>query len=309
MPNESKTVKTHIIPLDKIHDLPGVSLPQYPDRSLGGLVSSIQTGGVKEPVILRQREGGEFELLSGYRRLQASKLAKKSDIPAQVYDMTAPEATKYFQAIRTKADTPIPGKPVEELKKAAVSAEKKEEAKKDAIPVPDKGGKTEQTAKPVPNQPMEEKGKPAAPAEKKEEKSADEKKPDSPAKPEEKKDPVPVSGKSEEKPKPAAAAKPAEKNAETGKEAATAKKTAQGPGGVAISQVFDPRLDEPDEKALKALPIPKEGEAFFMTLHPGYLEKSVFNNFSVDKESENGPARRLDEIRSQRRGNQPSPAV
>ncbi len=302
MPNESKTVKTHIITLDKIHDLPGVSLPQYPDRSLGGLVSSIQTSGVKEPVILRQREDGEFELLSGYRRLQASKLAKKADIPAQVYDMTASEATKYFQAIRTKADTPIPGKPVEELRKAAAPVEKKEErkpdfsakpenkkeeAKKDAIPALDKDGKTEQTAKPGPNRPVEEKGKPAIPAEKKEEKAADEKKPDSPAKPEEKKDPAPVSGKSDEKPKSAVAAKPAEKTTETGKEAATAKKTAQGPGGVAISQVFDPRLDEPDEKALKALPIPKEGEAFFMTLHPGYLEKSVYNNFSVDKESEN----------------------
>ena len=33
--------------------------------------------------------------------------------------------------------------------------------------------------------------------------------------------------------------------------------------------------------------MPKEGESYFITLHPAYMEKSVFNNFSVDTESEN----------------------
>ena len=36
-------------------------------------------------------------------------------------------------------------------------------------------------------------------------------------------------------------------------------------------------LSPPDEKALKDLPAPKEGESFFITLHPAYLEKSKFN--------------------------------
>ena len=62
---------------------------------------------------------------------------------------------------------------------------------------------------------------------------------------------------------------------------------AKGPAGTAISQVFDERLSPPDEKALKDLPVPKEGESFFITLHPAYLEKSKFNVFSVDQSSEN----------------------
>ena len=62
---------------------------------------------------------------------------------------------------------------------------------------------------------------------------------------------------------------------------------AKGPAGTAISQVFDERLSPPDKKALKDLPVPKEGESFFITLHPAYLEKSKFNVFSVDQSSEN----------------------
>ena len=38
-----------IIPLSKIHDLPGVFIAKQPDKSYGGLGSSIQASGVKEP--------------------------------------------------------------------------------------------------------------------------------------------------------------------------------------------------------------------------------------------------------------------
>lgn len=51
--------------------------------------------------------------------------------------------------------------------------------------------------------------------------------------------------------------------------------------------MFEVRLASLDDKALKDLPSPKEGESFFITLHPGYLEKSQYNVFSVDQSSEN----------------------
>ncbi len=54
---------------------------------------------------------------------------------------------------------------------------------------------------------------------------------------------------------------------------------AVGPTGTAITQVFDARLNPPDEKALKDLPIPKEGESYFITLHPALSERSKYNNF------------------------------
>ena len=61
----------------------------------------------------------------------------------------------------------------------------------------------------------------------------------------------------------------------------------EGPAGTSITQIFDKRLTPPDEASRKSLPTPKEGESYFITLHPAYLEKSIFNTFSVDTESEN----------------------
>lgn len=42
----------------------------------------------------------------------------------------------------------------------------------------------------------------------------------------------------------------------------------------------------PDEHAMKDLPVPKDGESYFITLHPAYLEKSEFNTVSVDVTSD-----------------------
>ena len=61
---------------------------------------------------------------------------------------------------------------------------------------------------------------------------------------------------------------------------------AKGPAGTQITQVFQDRLAPPDEKALKDLPSPEEGESFFIVLHPGYLEKSKYNKITVDPNSE-----------------------
>ena len=37
---------------------------------------------------------------------------------------------------------------------------------------------------------------------------------------------------------------------------------------------------------MKDLPVPKDGESYFITLHPAYLEKSEFNTVSVDTNSD-----------------------
>lgn len=59
-----------------------------------------------------------------------------------------------------------------------------------------------------------------------------------------------------------------------------------GPTGTAITKLLDSRLTPPDEKEFRALPKPKEGEAFSVLLHPAYLKKAEFNTFSVDRDSD-----------------------
>ena len=102
---EMKPVK---IPLAKIHDLPGSVFAPPSQKSLEALTSSIVLKGVQEPVILRQREDGEFQIVSGNRRRKASELAKQTEIPAFVYDMTEKEAKDF--RFRNKGDGTPPGK-------------------------------------------------------------------------------------------------------------------------------------------------------------------------------------------------------
>ena len=56
------------------------------------------------------------------------------------------------------------------------------------------------------------------------------------------------------------------------------------PKGMRITQVFADRLEKPDEKALKDLPIPKEGEGFSIRLHPDYFFDFLDHPFSVNRE-------------------------
>ena len=51
------------------------------------LVESIRTQGVLNPVVVRLIENGEYEVISGHRRLHACKKAELETVPALVMDM------------------------------------------------------------------------------------------------------------------------------------------------------------------------------------------------------------------------------
>lgn len=429
-------IKPVNIPLAKIHDLPGSVFAPPSPKSLEALTSSIVLKGVQEPVVLRQREDGEFQIVSGNRRRKASEFAKKTEIPAFVYDMTekeakefrfrnkgegtppgkllpeseigkkrdapekapdkaadskkpdallkvpekpagvkstpAPEPKKPEETPKTttpqeKADvadkksdtllkptevkptpTPEPKKP-DEKPKAAPSLEKADaDGKKPDVPPKSPEKAAEEKPTPAPEQKkQEEKPKAAAPTEKAdadgkapamspkppekvaevnpapvpeqkkpEEKAktaeptekdgADGKKPDVPLKPPEpvaevKSIPTPAQKKPEEKPKTASPTEKSNADSKTSttqpkpvKKAADVKPApafmpgpaALGPSGTKITKIFDERLMPPDEQAMKDLPVPKDGESYFITLHPSYLEKSEFNTVSVDVTSD-----------------------
>ena len=387
------------IPLAEISDLPGsTSTRVYTPKELGGLVSSIQSIGVREPIIVRRTEDGRYQLLAGQRRRRASELAKKATIPALVYEMTLQEALDYHKAQEINPMAVIPGKAAALSKPegkqdtpaahAALDKGKGAEKPTPAMPAKSEPAKTEDkqtvpaaptapdkrkdaekptpaaSAKSEPAKSEDKQSAPAAPTAPNKDKDAEKPTPAASAKAEPvktddkqtapavhaapnkdkdaekptpatptKAEPVkaedkqtapavhaaPDKGKDAEKPTPAASAKaePAKtedkqtvpaaptapdkgKGAEKPTPATPAKSepakaaakapsgpAAIGPTGTAITQVFEARLTPPSEKDLKELPVPKEGESYFITLHPAYLERSKFNNFSVDKNSEN----------------------
>lgn len=343
-------IKPVSIPLSKIHDLPGSVFAPPSPKSLEALTSSIVLKGVQEPVILRQREDGEFQIVSGNRRRKASELAKKTEIPAFIYDMTEKEARDF--RLRGNAKGTPPGKllPESEIgKKREAPAKTSDKAAENKTPVTQpKPSEKAAAVKPAPApepKKSEEKLKEAAPAEKSDADSkvsvtslkppeknaelkpapeqkkpedtpktaastekidADGKKPGVPQKPSEKPTEVksaPVSElkNPEEKPKTDAPTekastdskgstiqpKPQEKAVEVKPAPAVMPgPAALGPTGTKITKIFEDRLLPPDEKAMKDLPIPSDGESYFITLHPSYLEKSELNTVSVDVSSD-----------------------
>ena len=60
---------------------------------------------------------------------------------------------------------------------------------------------------------------------------------------------------------------------------------AEGPKGIVISKVFDDRLTPPSAADLKSLPIPEEGEAFSMRLHPAYFFEFLEHPFTINRET------------------------
>ena len=340
------------IPLSKIHDLPGSVFAPPSPKSLEALTSSIVLKGVQEPVILRQREDGEFQIVSGNRRRKASELAKKTEIPAFIYDMTEKEARDFrlrgnakgappgkllpeseigkkreapaktsdkAAENKTPVTQPKPSGKAAEVKVAPTPAQKKQDEKpKAAAPTEkaDADGKTPIMPPKSPDKAADAKPAPAPEAKKPEEKpkavpsleneDADGKKPDISPKPLEKPaeikpTPTPEQKKPEDTPKTAA---PTEKIDADGKKPDVPPKppekavevkpapavmpgpAALGPTGTKITKIFDERLMPPDEHAMKDLPVPKDGESYFITLHPAYLEKSEFNTVSVDTNSD-----------------------
>ena len=57
------------------------------------MVASIREKGVLVPAIVRQKENGKYEMISGHRRKKASELLELETLPCIVRDLTDEEAT------------------------------------------------------------------------------------------------------------------------------------------------------------------------------------------------------------------------
>jgi ParB family chromosome partitioning protein len=74
------------IPLDEIAPNPRQPRTEFDDQALDALAASIRSVGLLQPVIVRPREGGGYELVVGERRWRAARRAGLERIPAVVRD-------------------------------------------------------------------------------------------------------------------------------------------------------------------------------------------------------------------------------
>lgn len=88
-----ETAGTMDIDVDRIHSFANHPFKVLEDDKMDELVTSIKENGVLSPVIVRPDKEGNYEMVSGHRRLCACKAAGMNKISAIVKEMTDDEAT------------------------------------------------------------------------------------------------------------------------------------------------------------------------------------------------------------------------
>lgn len=92
---EERAVKTTSI--DKLANRPQVR-GRMDEESLAGLAQTIKETGVLQPLLVR-REGSEFVVVEGHRRLAASKMAGLSEVPVLIDRKELPEAEVVYRQL------------------------------------------------------------------------------------------------------------------------------------------------------------------------------------------------------------------
>ena len=82
----NKTRAEHL-PIEKLRPFEGHPFKVADNEEMDQLVESIMTQGVLTPLVVRLLENGEYEVISGHRRLHACKKAGIETVPALVMDM------------------------------------------------------------------------------------------------------------------------------------------------------------------------------------------------------------------------------
>ena len=83
---------TQEIEIVRIHAFPNHPFKVLDDERMDMLVDSIRENGVLNPVIVRPDQTGDYEMISGHRRLHAAGIAGLQKIPAIVKKMSDDEA-------------------------------------------------------------------------------------------------------------------------------------------------------------------------------------------------------------------------
>lgn len=86
--------------LEKVQKLPVYTISDFPNHpyqvkdneEMNDFVENIKENGVIHPILVRKKEDGKYEMISGHRRKRACELAGIKEIPAIVREMTDEEA-------------------------------------------------------------------------------------------------------------------------------------------------------------------------------------------------------------------------
>lgn len=80
------------LPVDKLRPFEGHPFQVKDDEEMDRLVYSVLTQGLVTPIVVRSLESGEYEVISGHRRLRACQKAGIEKVPALIYALDRDEA-------------------------------------------------------------------------------------------------------------------------------------------------------------------------------------------------------------------------
>ena len=90
---DDKLKKVVNINLNDIDDFPKHPFKVIDNEDMKQMAESISKNGVLVPTLVRPKENGKYEMISGHRRKFASELAGLETIPCIVRELTDDEAT------------------------------------------------------------------------------------------------------------------------------------------------------------------------------------------------------------------------
>ena len=91
-PRPAKDEQIVYIKLSELHAFKNHPFQVRNDEEMKAMVSSVRDKGVTQPAIVRPREDGGYEIVSGHRRQKASELAGFTDMPCIIRDLTDEQA-------------------------------------------------------------------------------------------------------------------------------------------------------------------------------------------------------------------------
>lgn len=105
---ENRLPKIYDIPLSEIDEFPNHPYQVRMDEDMTQLVESVKERGIITPVILRKKEDGRYEMVSGHRRMKACELAGLETVKADVQDLTRDEAIVLMVESNLQRSTILP---------------------------------------------------------------------------------------------------------------------------------------------------------------------------------------------------------
>ena len=116
-PRSQEVEQVVYIKLSELHPFKNHPFQVRDDDEMRAMVESAKDKGITNPAVVRPREGGGYEMVSGHRRMKASELAGFADMPCIVRNLTDEQAiTQMVEDNTTQRESILPSERAKALK-------------------------------------------------------------------------------------------------------------------------------------------------------------------------------------------------